>query len=73
MSAPKQLTDVNWKLNLQLAHAKMASTKEQSALIEFSLTDQNGPSSLVVEFTKEELSDFFSKLEQMQSQLDALL
>ncbi|XP_055331441.1 COMM domain-containing protein 10-like [Paramacrobiotus metropolitanus] len=78
MTAPKQLSDVNWKLNLQLSHSKMANTKTPNALVELSLgssdcsTNTAVSEKVVIEFSKEELVDFYHKLEEMQAQLDSL-
>lgn len=51
-------------MNLQLSHSKMADTKTQSALVEFRLADKETKSTeqVLVEFTKDELMDFYRKV-----------
>ena len=62
---------MNWKINLQLSHSKMADTKTQSALVEFLLADKDKKSTeqLLVEFTKDELMDFHKKVSEIKMSL----
>ncbi|KXJ11894.1 COMM domain-containing protein 10 [Exaiptasia diaphana] len=71
--APKQLDGINWRLNLQMAQANKAKMKVPNALFEFQLSSSGEKSEkLQMEFTHEELYAFYSQLETIQSQLDAL-
>jgi hypothetical protein len=64
-----RLTNIKWRLNLQLASDLKTKQKLPNAIFEFNLSDN---SNVQVEFSKDELYDFFSKLEVIQKQIDAL-
>ena len=70
----KKLTSVKWRLNLQMASNLKTKQKLPNATFEFDLKDGlSGQSERVqVEFDKEQLYDFFLKLETIQRQVDAL-
>lgn len=69
---PKQLEEVKWRLNLQIAQASRTKMKLPNALFEFSVQDGEEKDKVRVEFTHEELYKFYEKLETIQSQLDSL-
>jgi len=72
--APKQLDSVAWQLNLQMAQANKTKMKIPSAVVELGLKNAstNAKERLQLEFTHEELYDFFQQLEDVQTQLDNL-
>jgi hypothetical protein len=73
----KKLVDIRWRLNLQLASDLKSKQKLTNALVEFQIArDSNDVSSdkenVLVEFTRDELYDFFLKFDIIQKQLDNL-
>jgi len=75
--APFQLETVNWRLHLQVGQSNLFRLKEPSAVFEFGLTSTSETTKqanerLTMEFTHEELEDFFQRLETIQEQLDNL-
>ncbi|KAK7116209.1 COMM domain-containing protein 10-like isoform X2 [Littorina saxatilis] len=71
---PKQLEEVNWRLNLQLAQASKLKMKEPNAMFEFGVRDENSgeKEKIRMEFTHDELYGFYNQLEAIQKQLDSL-
>ncbi|XP_041366953.1 COMM domain-containing protein 10-like [Gigantopelta aegis] len=71
---PKQLEDVNWRLNLQMAQANKSKLKIPNALFELGVKDQNTETKekIRLEFTHDELYAFYNQLETIQKQLDGL-
>ncbi|XP_061117316.1 COMM domain-containing protein 10 [Conger conger] len=72
--APKKLEHVGWQLNLQMAQSTQAKLKSPHAVLELGVAgeeDQNAEK-LFVEFSHQELLEFYSKLETIQEQLDSL-
>ncbi|XP_065189259.1 COMM domain-containing protein 10-like [Sycon ciliatum] len=70
---PKQLDDVNWRLNLQMSQASKSRMKQPNAIFEFDISSGSKTVDKVqAEFTHEELYDFYKQLETIQGQLDAL-
>ncbi|XP_065836566.1 COMM domain-containing protein 10-like [Oscarella lobularis] len=72
---PKQLDDVNWRLNLQMGQSTKSKTKIPNALFEFDVkSDGEGQDveRVRTEFTHEELFSFYKQLETVQDQLDSL-
>ena len=65
----RRLVNIKWRLNLQLASDVKTKQKLPNAIFEFDLSDQ---SNIKIEFSKEQLYDFFTKLEVIQKQIDAL-
>jgi hypothetical protein len=65
----RRLVNIKWRLNLQLASDVKTKQKLPNALFEFNLSDE---SNVQVEFSKEQLYEFFAKLEIIQKQIDAL-
>jgi hypothetical protein len=71
----KKLIDIRWRLNLQLASDLKAKQKLTNALIEFQVdkdSSDDTKENVIVEFTRDELYDFFLKLDIIQKQLDNL-
>merc|ERR1712137_6232 len=74
---PKVLDTIKYQLHLQMAQSNLSRLKEPTALFEISLdsTDpENGvPAEKVrIEFTHDQLFEFYQQLERIQSQLDQL-
>ena len=69
-----RLKNVKWRLNLQMASALKTKQKLPNAIFEFNLSnDMNDKNEAVqVEFDKDQLYDFFLKLETIQKQVDSL-
>lgn len=72
--APKKLEQVGWQLNLQMASSSQAKLKNPSAVLELGLSNQDSETQekVFVEFSHQELLDFYNKLEVVQGQLDSL-
>lgn len=66
-----RLLNIKWRLNMNLASDMKTRQKHPMAMFEFKLEDPANPS-VQVEFTKEELYEFYGKLEVIQQQIDAL-
>ncbi|KAM6954723.1 COMM domain-containing protein 10 [Aplochiton taeniatus] len=72
--APSTLEQVGWQLNLQMASSGQAKLKNPSAVLELGLKNQDSETQekVFVEFSHQELLDFYNKLEMVQGQLDSL-
>ena len=71
----RRLKNIKWRLNIQLASDLKLKQKIPNALFEFNITGtqtQPDDQSVHVEFNKDQLYDFFIKLETIQKQLDSL-
>jgi hypothetical protein len=71
----KQLKAIKWRLNLQLATNLKTKQKLPNALFEFAINEnQNRDSQKLVhvEFSRDQLYEFLSKLETIQKQIDGL-
>ncbi|KAJ5073697.1 comm domain containing protein [Anaeramoeba ignava] len=76
--SPKELQDVNWRVHLKTSHSKTGHAKDVTSLFEFVLNDsedlnQEKKDKFVVEFSHQNLFDFFEKIDRIQEQLDNLL
>lgn len=70
---PNQLQEVNWRLNLQMAQADRTKMKSPNAMFELVVSaDNGGRDKIQMEFSHEELYQFYGQLETIQSQLDSL-
>ncbi|KAK7008739.1 COMM domain-containing protein 10 [Biomphalaria glabrata] len=71
---PLQLEDINWRINLQMAQTTLSKMKLPNALFQLGIrNDTTGlKENIRVEFTHEELYEFYNQLEVIQSQLDSL-
>ncbi|KAJ8029544.1 COMM domain-containing protein 10 [Holothuria leucospilota] len=70
---PNQLQEVNWRMNLQMAQADRTKMKTPNAMFELVVSqDDGGKDRIQMEFNHEQLYQFYSQLETIQSQLDAL-
>ena len=77
LGAPRVLNDVSWQLELQLAQKTATKLTTPCAVFEFNTSNPSGyeetdAEKFQVEFTHEELFDFFTKIEKIQSQVDKL-
>ncbi|PRP87683.1 hypothetical protein PROFUN_02383 [Planoprotostelium fungivorum] len=73
---PQQLSDVSWRFHMQMAQSTLSKLKEPSALFRLHLKSTSGEESdraVNLEFGREELFSFFTKLEMIQEQLDNLV
>ncbi|KAJ8401626.1 hypothetical protein AAFF_G00379430 [Aldrovandia affinis] len=73
--APKKLEHVGWQLNLQMAQSTQAKLKSPQAVLELGISSSEEAESaekLFVEFSHQELLEFYNKLETVQAQLDSL-
>lgn len=74
--APLALSEVNWRLHLQLSNAQESKINQPSAIFQFILNDdestKKGTKSFITELNQEQLNDFYLKLEKIQEQLDHL-
>lgn len=70
----QRLKSIKWRLNLNLATDFKTKQKTPSVLFDFNIDSQmmGRDQTVQVEFNKDQLYDFFSKLEQIQMQIDAL-
>lgn len=71
---PHQLEDVKWRLNLQMAQASQSKVKRPNALFQLGVRNESSgkKENIRLEFTHEELYDFYNQLETIQQQLDSL-
>lgn len=65
----RRLTSIKWRLNLQMACDAKSKQKAPNAIFEFGVGNQE---SVQVEFSRDQLYDFFTKLESIQKQIDSL-
>lgn len=72
--ATKQLDSVDWHLGIQLSQDNKTEQKHTTSLFHFNLLDNSSQmiEKVDLEFTHEELLEFYEKLEVLQGQLDAL-
>ncbi|KAJ8380978.1 hypothetical protein SKAU_G00017560 [Synaphobranchus kaupii] len=72
--APKKLEHVGWQLNLQMAQSTRAKLKSPHAVLELGIGSEEAENTdkLFVEFSHQELLEFYNKLETIQAQLDSL-
>ncbi|XP_069932121.1 COMM domain-containing protein 10 isoform X1 [Oryctolagus cuniculus] len=73
--APHKLETVGWQLNLQMAHSAQAKLKSPQAVLQLGVSTEDSKSleKVLVEFSHEELFEFYNKLETIQAQLDSLM
>ncbi|KAF0984404.1 hypothetical protein FDP41_000303 [Naegleria fowleri] len=80
LGGPVKLDHFDWRLQMQISESDLSKMKIPNVLFEFTTLDYqkdretNKPKeeNIVVEFTREELYGFFTKLEAIQNQLDKL-
>ncbi|XP_035236051.1 COMM domain-containing protein 10 [Anguilla anguilla] len=72
--APKKLEHVGWQLDLQMAQSSQAKLKSPHAVLELGIGGEEAENAekLFVEFSHQELLQFYNKLETIQGQLDSL-
>ncbi|XP_071964876.1 COMM domain-containing protein 10-like [Antedon mediterranea] len=68
-----QLTDVKWRLNLEMSEARRAKMKLPNAVFELGVTKDNEDMERIrIEFNHQQLYEFYNQLEIIQGQLDSL-
>eukprot|EP01080_Neovahlkampfia_damariscottae_P000262 gene262-6677_t len=73
LSGPLELQDVNWRTQIKLSQSSSGKLKSTNSVFELVLgKNDTVEDKVVVEFTKDELYNFFNKVEKIQSQLDSL-
>ncbi|XP_053480975.1 COMM domain-containing protein 10 isoform X1 [Ictalurus furcatus] len=73
--APKKLEHIGWQLNLQMGQSSQAKQKEPHAVLDLGVREEDELEHLQkvhVEFSHQELLEFYNKLEIIQTQLDSL-
>uniref|UniRef100_A0AAY4DQJ3 COMM domain-containing protein n=2 Tax=Denticeps clupeoides TaxID=299321 RepID=A0AAY4DQJ3_9TELE len=72
--APKKLEHVGWQMSLELGQSSQAKLKAPHAVLQLGISgdDAEGQENVFVEFSHQELLDFYNKLETIQAQLDSL-
>lgn len=71
---PDQLEAINWRLNLQMAQSMKTKMKMPNAMFELDVKNENKEQhqKIRMEFTHDELYQFYNQLESIQKQLDSL-
>ncbi|XP_033107501.1 COMM domain-containing protein 10-like [Anneissia japonica] len=70
---PNQLSEVKWRLNLEMSEARQAKMKLPNAIFELGISKDNGANDRVrIEFNHQQLYEFYNQLEMIQGQLDSL-
>ncbi|EFC49506.1 hypothetical protein NAEGRDRAFT_45670 [Naegleria gruberi] len=81
LGGPVVLENFDWRLQMQISESDLSKMKIPNVLFEFTTLDYQNKNTetmkpkeenIVVEFTKEELYGFFTKLEAIQNQLDKI-
>ncbi|XP_073200859.1 COMM domain-containing protein 10 isoform X4 [Lepidochelys kempii] len=86
--APQKLETIGWQLNLQMAQSTQAKLKSPQAVLELGMSNEDSKvgkplpgrvnlgifnlEKVFVEFSHQELFEFYNKLETIQAQLDSL-
>ncbi|XP_064293822.1 COMM domain-containing protein 10 isoform X3 [Phalacrocorax carbo] len=70
----EQLETIGWQLNLQMAESVQAKLKSPQAVLELGVSNEDSKNlkKVFVEFSHQELFEFYNKLETIQAQLDSL-
>ncbi|XP_074923269.1 COMM domain-containing protein 10 [Chelonoidis abingdonii] len=70
----EQLETIGWQLNLQMAQSTQAKLKSPQAVLELGMSNEDSKKleKVFVEFSHQELFEFYNKLETIQAQLDSL-
>lgn len=71
---PQKLETIGWQLNLQMAESMQAKLKSPQAVLELGVSNEDSKNlkKVFVEFSHQELFEFYNKLETIQAQLDSL-
>ncbi|KAN0025925.1 hypothetical protein ACTFIU_001689 [Dictyostelium citrinum] len=75
--APLQLNEIGWRLHYQMS-SSTAIKRNASAIMELdfktdnSNNNKNNSDKMILEFNKEQLLEFYNKLESIQEKLDTL-
>ncbi|KAM9475825.1 COMM domain-containing protein 10 [Clarias gariepinus] len=72
--APKKLEHIGWQLNLQMGQSSQAKQKQPHAVLDLGVRDDESEhlQKVHVEFSHQDLLEFYNKLEMIQAQLDSL-
>ena len=73
--APLALTNIDWRLQVSMAHDKLSKTKHVATVLDLHLADPSGETpaeSVLLEFNKEQLLELYENLELIQSQVDKI-
>ncbi|XP_061458255.1 COMM domain-containing protein 10 isoform X2 [Rhineura floridana] len=72
--SPQKLETVGWQFNLQMAQSTQAKQKSPQAVLELGVSNEESKimEKVFVEFSHQELFEFYNKLETIQAQLDSL-
>jgi len=72
--APCHLEDVSWRLHLEMANDSQSRLKQPAAFFQLGINNQDTQSTerVNIEFSHDELYQFYNKLETIQSQIDSL-
>ncbi|KYO48836.1 COMM domain-containing protein 10 isoform X3 [Alligator mississippiensis] len=72
--ASQKLETIGWQLNLQMAQSAQAKLKSPQAVLELGVSNEDSKNlkKVFVEFSHQELYEFYNKLETIQAQLDSL-
>uniref|UniRef100_A0A8V0XYZ3 COMM domain containing 10 n=1 Tax=Gallus gallus TaxID=9031 RepID=A0A8V0XYZ3_CHICK len=70
----EQLETIGWQLNLQMSASTQAKLKSPRAVLELGVSNEDSKNlkKVFVEFSHQELFEFYNKLETIQAQLDSL-
>ncbi|XP_054034400.1 COMM domain-containing protein 10 [Dryobates pubescens] len=71
---PQKLETIGWQLNLQMAESMQVKQKSPRAMLELGVSNEDSKNlkKVFVEFSHQELFEFYKKLETIQAQLDSL-
>uniref|UniRef100_A0A8C9L8V8 COMM domain containing 10 n=1 Tax=Pavo cristatus TaxID=9049 RepID=A0A8C9L8V8_PAVCR len=69
-----RLETIGWQLNLQMSASTQAKLKSPRAVLELGVSNEDSKNlkKVFVEFSHQELFEFYNKLETIQAQLDSL-
>lgn len=73
--APLALADIEWRLQVSMAHDKLSKTKHVNTILDLHLADPSGATSsenLLLELNKEQLLELYENLELIQGQVDKI-
>ena len=72
--APKQLENITWRMNLQMAQSSQGRMKEPNAMFQLTVADDQSTNKekIRMQFNHQELYAFYNQLEAIQTQLDHL-
>lgn len=72
---PLALADLEWRLQVSMAHDKLSKTKHVNTILDLHLADPSGAvegENIQLEFNKEQLLELYENLEKIQAQVDKI-